>query len=282
MKILGILTAYFPQLDELQRNIQSFLPEIDHLIIWENTPGEKSYIQSLYDSLPSDKIEIRTTGENEYLAQPFNVCAKWAVKNGYTHLLTMDQDSYFAEGHFARYIQLIANFTDSEIAVYGPNSNSREFVAQTGEVDYVFISGAIFPLKTLIEAGGFNEKLAIDAIDTEYCLKAKQRGFKTIVIAEVYLQHQLGYRQKHWTGLTLVPYSAQRTYYYIRNTLWLWKQFPDYFDQHSRKIFIQYRIIYRALKLIFEQDSFRKLAALITALWHSTTNHLGRYDKFRN
>ena len=64
MKILAILTSFHPEIDALERNIRSFLDSVDCLIIWENTPKEKSYINTLTDKIGSDKIIIRTTGKN--------------------------------------------------------------------------------------------------------------------------------------------------------------------------------------------------------------------------
>jgi len=279
MKILGVITSFYPDINELERNINSFLPEIEHLIIWENTPKEKSYIQQLIEKLNSTKVEVRTTGENEYLAVPFNLCARFALENSFTHLLTMDQDSCFSKDQFTKYISEIEYFTSNKIAAFGPNSSSRE-QNENLEVDHIFISGAIYPLDVFFELNGFNEELVIDAIDTDYCFRAKEKNYKIIVFPNVNLEHNMGYRYKHWTGLTLVPYSAQRTYYYIRNSLWLWKKFPQYYTKEYRKSFIKFKVVYRTLKLIFEKDSLRKFDAIFKALSHVKVNRFGRYDKF--
>jgi rhamnosyltransferase len=282
MKILGVLTSFYPDIDELERNINSFLSEIDYLIIWENTPREESYINRLIRKLNSNKVEVRTSGKNEYLAMPFNICFNWAKEQGYTHVLTMDQDSCFSEGHFTNYLAFIEKFTENDIATFGPNSTSREQkTSESSEVDHIFISGAVYLLDTFFALNGFNEELVIDAIDTEYCFRAKEKKYKIIVFRDIKLEHNMGYRYKHWTGLTLVPYSAQRTYYFIRNSLWLWSKFPQYYTKVYRKSFIKYRIVYRTLKLIFEKDSFLKFVAILTALSHVKTNRLGRFDKFQ-
>jgi rhamnosyltransferase len=280
-KIIGIVTSYYPNLIDLEKNITSYLAWIDRLIIWENTPKEDSNIERLITQLNNDKIEVRSTGVNEYLANPFNQCIIWAQKEGYTHLLTMDQDSCFAPNHFEQYIESIKHNQNSNVAVFGPsihfNANSSD---RFEEVSHVIISGAVFPIDSLSVVGFFNEDLVIDVIDMEYCFRARKKGYKVIRINSVYLEHSLGYRHKHWTGITLSPYSAQRTYYYIRNTLWLWKQFPCNYEKRERQSFIRYKIIYRTLKIGFEPDAFRKLLALYTAIWHVYKERLGKYDKF--
>jgi len=279
MKILGVISAFHPNIDELEININSFLSGIDRLIIWENTPEKESTINALVNRLGVGKIEVCTTGKNEYLAYPFNQCIRRAQSEGYTHVLTMDQDSCFAEGHFEKYIKSIEDYRQTNVAVFGPSSNSREQVKLFAEeVDHVFISGAIFPVDTFLEQGGFNEELVIDSIDSDYCFRCKKHNLQTIVFRDVFLQHQMGYRYKHWSGLIIVPYSAQRTYYFLRNTLWLWKQYPQYFTESYKRSFVKYRIVFRLLKIAFEKDSFKKIFSIFTAIYHYKKNRLGRYD----
>jgi rhamnosyltransferase len=281
MKILGVITSFYPNIDELEKNINSFLEGIEHLIIWENTPKEKSNIDELIEKLNSTKIEVRTTGHNEYLAVPFNLCAKFAVDNGFTHILTMDQDSCFSNNDFNIYRSEIEKYTLHKVAAFGPNSTSREQPnTKNGEVDHIFISGAIYPLNVFFELDGFNEELVIDAIDTDYCFRARNNNYKIIVFPNVNLEHNLGYRYKHWSGLVIVPYSAQRTYYYLRNTFWLWKNYPEYYKKTYKKHFIKYRVVYRLLKLMLEKNSFMKYISITFAILHFRMGKLGRFDKF--
>ena len=279
MKILGVISAFYPNIDELESNINSFLSGLDRLIIWENTPEKESTINALVNKFGAGKIEVCTTGQNEYLAYPFNQCIRRAQSEGYTHVLTMDQDSCFAKGHFEKYIKSVENYRQTNVAVFGPSSNSREQVKLfVEEVDHIFISGAIFPVDTFLEQGGFNEELVIDSIDSDYCFRCKNNNLQTVVFKDVFLQHQMGYRYKHWSGLIIVPYSAQRTYYFLRNTLWLWKQYPQYFTESYKRSFVKYRIVFRLLKIAFEKNSFKKIFSIFAAIYHSKKNKLGRYD----
>jgi rhamnosyltransferase len=283
MRILGVITSFFPNIDELEKNINSFLEGIEHLIIWENTPKEKSNIDKLIGKLNSTKIEVRTTGHNEYLAVPFNLCAKFASDNGFTHILTMDQDSCFVSNQFEKYINLVDKHFEENVAVYGSNNRyTPKSNNSICEVNSVILSGSIFPVKSFNKLDGFNEELVIDAIDTEYCYRAIVKNYKIILMSEINLEHQIGYRHKHWSGLTLVPYSAQRTYYYLRNTFWIWEKYPEYYKESYKKSFVKYRVVYRCLKIVFEKDSVRKLKAIFFSIKHYKEKRLGRFDKFCN
>jgi rhamnosyltransferase len=125
MKIVAIVTSYYPDAKNLEYNIKSYLPWIDRLIIWENTPAEKSIIKQLIDRFQNDKIEVRTTGKNEFLAFPFDETIRWAQKQGYTHLLTMDQDSYFKEDSFGQFIERIKTFNDDSVGIFAPTTSRK-------------------------------------------------------------------------------------------------------------------------------------------------------------
>jgi len=282
MKIIGIVSTFYPNIDELVKNIQTYLYGLDKLIIWENTPAEKSQSALLKELLDSTKVEIHTIGKNEYLAAPFNRCIAEAKTLGYDFVLTMDQDSGFDENGFSLLMVLAEKcFNSGDVAVVGSNSMENKVLKDfLEERNAVIMSGSIIRIDTFLKLGGFKEDLLIDAIDTEYCMRAKKNGYKTLYAHQVSLEHSLGYRHKHWTGVTLVPYSAQRTYYYIRNSLWMWKHYPSEFEYINQRNFVKYKIIYRTLKMIFEPDTLRKIHAMLTALWHARIGKLGTYDHF--
>ncbi|MBB3187832.1 glycosyltransferase [Microbacter margulisiae] len=281
LKIIGIVTAYYPQPDDLETNINSYLPWIDRLIIWDNTPHEQSIITQVVEQLNSDKVEVRTTGKNEYLAYPFNEITRWADQQGYTHLLTMDQDSCFAPGHFENYLQAIQQIENDHIAAYGPGLNLPGYADENiQEVPYVITSGAIYPINSLLQVSLFNQGLVIDTVDIEYGLRTGTKGYKTFQLNHINLIHRLGDKEKHWTGLIINHYSAQRTYYYLRNTLWIFKHYPEAFTKREQKSFIRYNIIHRTLKIELEKYPLKKFQAILAAVWHAHKNKLGKYDHF--
>ncbi|HCE56594.1 MAG TPA: hypothetical protein DER09_02065 [Prolixibacteraceae bacterium] len=277
-KICAVVSSYFPDLNELEKNINSYLHWVDRLIIWENTPRKESKIATLIDALNSDKIEFRTTGQNEYLAKPFNICIQWAKENGYTHLLTMDQDSCFENGHFEKYINKIIQVNNDSIAVYAPNTQNLEIESEILEKDVVITSGAIIPLKVFNIIGTFNEDFLIDRVDTEFCFRTRIRGFKVVCITQVILNHKLGYQKRNGLGLVINNYSAQRTYYIIRNSILLWKLYPDMVEFNEKYAFYKFKVVFRLAKIIFEKDRFRKLEAIFLGLMHGYLSKKGRYD----
>jgi len=277
-KIIGIVTSYYPNLDELEYNINTYLPYIDHLIVWENTPSNESQIKKLLVKF-NNKIEIRTSGKNEYLAYPFNQSIQYANENGYSHLLIMDQDSFFIDGDCAKYIDIIKKNSDKDIAVFSPvrhkNSNITEYII---EVNNTISSGSVFPVDIFKALGYFREDFLIYMVDIEFCNRARRNNYKIVSLPGIAINHKEGYAIKSKLGLTLNLYSAQSTYYIIRNTILTWKLYPEFYALSERLNFYRYKIIYRIIKMIFEPDKFRKIKALYLGVKHGYQRKTGRFD----
>ena len=93
VKIAAVVITYFPDIKDTIANIGLYIHHVDKLIVWDNnTAAEGDKFRPEYDAY-ADKIEFMGTGKNEGIAFVLNRCIEWATGNGYTHLLTMDQDS---------------------------------------------------------------------------------------------------------------------------------------------------------------------------------------------
>jgi len=278
-RYIAVVTLYYPDVSEVTKNIQTYLPHLDKLIIWENTPKSESVIDSISRFLNSGKIEIRGTGKNEGLAKPFNDVVRLAQKENYDFILTMDQDSSFEAGGFEKYIGLIEANSDDTVGVYAPNRNNvsdltRNFV----EMRTAISSGAVYPVSLFEKIGLFNEYFFIYMIDIEFCLRAKKHNMKTVCVTPITMLHQEGYAEKSRLGLSVNNYSAQSTYYIIRNTILTWNLFPKEFTLSDKFLFFKYKLIYRTLKLGFETDRIRKLKAIYLGILHGITRKKGQYN----
>ena len=279
MKLLGVLSTYYPDLIDLERNIISYLDGLDYLIIWENTPKEKSNIDQIIKIINSSKLEIRSTGKNEFLAKPFNTCVKWAEENGFTHVLTMDQDSYFEKDKFLKFLEFVEENTDEKIAIFAPIINSDENKkGKMVECESVITSGSIHTISIFKAVGYYREDLMIHMGDVDFCLKVRRLGAKIVCFPEIVLKHQLGYACTGKFGFKINPYTAASTYYIVRNNLILWKDYPDNFSRETRYYFIKYKIVYRTLKLIFEPDTVKKLKAVLLGIMHGIIGKTGEYN----
>ena len=176
MRLLGVVTTYYPNRTEFIRNIKSYYSDLDYLIIWDNTPVDDSFLNDCLKEIQSTQIEIRTTGRNEFLAYPFNQCIEWAISHNFTHLLTMDQDSYFENNQFLLFKNNILKFNDEKVKVFTTEKKEnhkkyKETSKEPIEIENAITSGTVYDLNIFCKIGGFREDFLIYMVDIEFCME---------------------------------------------------------------------------------------------------------------
>jgi rhamnosyltransferase len=265
MKILGIVTLYYPP-ENVVANIHSYLPYLDGLIIWDNTPQENI----LPFSKGKDGVVYIRKGENTGIGKALNFAANMLLSHSYTHLLTMDQDSCFMGDDFKRYKDVVSSYNGHHFMLFCPCRDKNLYKASSLKIEETqdtIISGALYPIETFQNIGLFKEDFVMDAIDTEFCLRIHRYNGSIGFVKSVFLNHKLGNpicRQFLWWKLKSFNYTPKRTYYIARNFLWIIRHYPEYNGRYILKLFIFRRFI---RILCIENDKFFKLRALCHGIW---------------
>ena len=193
-------------------------------------------------------------------------------------MLTMDQDSRFNENCFPQFINYIRNSENHSVAVFCSNYDNLDQTKESIELWAAITSGSIYPLAMFSNELRFREDFLIDVIDVEYCLHAREKGYKTLCFTGVRLVHELGYAKKTKFKFELNNYSAQRTYYIIRNIRLNWHLHPGEIPPKAKYNFYKYKVIYRIAKIMFEDHSLLKCKAIFLGLLHGKLLKGGKYD----
>lgn len=286
MKLAGITIIYYPE-EDLSDNIQSYIQFVDKLILWDNTPsGNDTPGKRIFPF--EDKIVRMGTGVNAGIGEALNQAIAYAGENGYTHLLTMDQDSAFQGDSFKRYTEFIDANPDKSInAFFTPNylmKTCQSFPVEEkwSRIKDFMTSGTIFPLPVIDKVGLFRADFFVDTIDIEYALRARSKGIEIIALHAVVLKHGAGYQGNGYKlfGKTYYPneYSPMRTYYMIRNALITYREFPD---RKMEKDYFRYWLYKRfCFIILFEKDKIRKLKALLYGYIHGKKGITGKRNIF--
>ncbi len=223
MKLLAVIVAFHPDPETLKRNIGQFIDYVDQLILWDNSPDQSADTLKVW--LDNPKIEYMTSGKNEYIAYALNQAIDYGVKNGFSHLLTMDQDSCFVGNTFGNYRTTIERSVTP--AIYGPAvfADSDHAVNICNDKK-IITSGMVIDLQIPQKIGKFSEKYQIDYVDFEYVLRVIKAGVATKIIPECQLMQHFGSPQKKVCG-TAMNYSAVRLYFQTRNRMWLRRQYQE-------------------------------------------------------
>lgn len=270
MKLLAVVVLYHPGKD-LPGNINSYLSQVDRLLLWDNTPGGTKERLPLSEVSRPECLEYRGCGKNVGIGVALNDAVAYACRNGFTHLLTLDQDSSFLDGDFQRYMEAVRKYGEGARAVFSVNyfikSQQAPLYPVTDTADKVasaMTSGTVYPVGLFSELGVFMEELFVWGIDCEYCWRAARKAIPTICFKNILLQHDLGYQKKkrRLLGKEVFPneYPPARTYYNVRNGIILHKLYPDFLNLKAHLHYHLYKRI--VFILLYEHQKAAKWKAL--------------------
>lgn len=279
MKLAGIIVAYNPDVLQFISNIERVILDVDQLLIYKNSRIE---IDANLLERYGQKLVFIGTENNVGIAEALNAGIHWSRENNFTHILTLDQDSYFLDGHLSQFKKFIEDGIEIyNIGVYIPNFINRGHVHVSNaitpfEVSDGITSGSIIPLSLFNIVGGFNNFLFIDGVDNEFCYRIRSvHGMKTIMFPSIHLVHELGDPKKTIFGFSTLNYSSFRTFYIVRNHILLWRKYPKFYSKKDKITILKDLIIYRIIKVIFaENDKLRKIKSILLGIFSGLKNKL--------
>jgi rhamnosyltransferase len=220
--LAGAVVLYNPD-NSVWDNINTYLSEVEVLYAVDNS---EIYNEVLIEKIKNNsKIRYINNDRNLGIASALNIGARSALGNKYEWLLTMDQDSSFNDSSYFRAFDEYEN--KERIALFSPthyqSQNSHRDNIINSFATIVMTSGNILNLKAYTAIGGFTEKLFIDEIDHDYCLRAILKGF-SIIQCNIELKHTLG-KPVYKNGKEITIHNNVRIYYITRNNLYIWKKY---------------------------------------------------------
>lgn len=251
MRIYAIVVTYNPEKDLLLKQNTSLISQVDGIVYVDNNSNSTVFMKSLQGNencfVHNDKNLGLAKAQNQGIGE--------ARKKGADFVILFDQDSVppvgFVDGLLKCYNE---NKRSNKIALVGPAirnlvtgskvdnkgvvfsglSIKRVKVDKATEVSYCIASGSLIPIPVLDDVGVMEEKLFIDGLDLEWCLRAKNKGYKIYQTNNTYLDHCLGDGSKD----RIMSHSPIREYYIMRNSVWMIKQ--NYFPigYRLRRLFL--------------------------------------------
>lgn len=265
MKLAAVVISFGYSNEQLYENVKKYIEYVDLMIIWDNTLLVNKKLTKTFWKSKHPNIVILSTGKNEGIGYALNRSIEFAEKKGYTHLLTMDQDSIWPD--FESYKNAVSLDKEIDIAIYAPTIKNQigDIVIKCNKNDlYAITSGSILDLKKIKIIGLFNEKFFIDEVDNEYCVRVLKKGFHIKVFEDKYLYQQFGDASGSIFFQKLTShYSPFRTFFQVRNRIWMLRLYMNVlpFKYHAWTILIT--IIKRSFViLIYEKDKGKKLNAI--------------------
>lgn len=260
--VVAVVVTYNPELERLGLLLDALKNQVSQIVIVDN--GSSSDIASHLADRKEHDIHCLLLGSNLGIAAAQNAGIAWAQERDGNYVLLMDQDSVpqteMVEELFQSYLRLkrqnikvAAVGSRYKDGVDGQLSGFVRFSGRAGsravscredqqeiECDFVIASGSLIPLGVFEDVGGMEEGFFIDHVDTEWCLRARSKGYKIYGACLAVMHHELGSNRIpiwfiRWRSVSV--HAPFRYYYMVRNSVLLHRR--DYPDRAWRQFDMQ-------------------------------------------
>ena len=276
ISVSGTIVLYNPDSSVLD-NIATYIDYIDKLYAVDNSDDPDLKILSMIKKM-TKVIYVPLSG-NLGVGKALNTAATIASDQRYQWLLTMDQDTKVSDNIVDTMLKCLNHYKKDEIGIISSRYTHKNLYVekqghQYNELFATITSGNLLNLKNYQTVGPFLEKLFIDQVDHEYCMRLRKNGYKVIQANNAFIHHKMGNKKKHILG-NCTHYNSVRRYFITRNrfyVVWLYKNdFPEFY---------RYELITFLKELVkiffYEKDKLKKYRNIILGFLDFKNNNFDR------
>lgn len=284
--VLATVITYNPS-PSLKRLLAALAQQSDVLVIDNGSSG----LDWISEAAAKSGSRLLSNGANLGVACALSQAARMAVEQGYEWLATFDQDSMCPPGAFTCLLGLCARHPERDrIGVLALSHCDRatgrdyhhrlDILNESGEwrtLRSTITSGSLVRTSLFQKIGFFDDALFIDAVDHEFCLRARKHGWLVVEGTRQILEHSIGDATEHrLLGMRIVctHHSPQRRYYMTRNQL----------EVCARNVLVDPIWAFKGIlqfgagslaALLYEADKRAKLGAMLQGVWHFARRRFG-------
>ena len=297
--LLGALVVlYRPTPEQLTHLLELCEPSVPVLVV-DNSPAPAT---SIADGLAAHGIAYLRNANRGGIAGAYNRGLAHLFERGIGAVALFDQDSLASADYFrvmrescaalgARAFAIGPRIYDENIGRFLPQMYSNGFSIRTLAFEagaslqpcsFLLSSGCVISRLAYERLGAFDEPLFIDHVDTEYSLRALQRGVPFYVEPRLILSHRIGEKRQHRFGpirLTSMNHPAFRRYYMARNGMHLCLQYTLSLPVALIPNFITLMQVWQVL--LFESGKLAKLSGIACGIVDGMFGRLGPLETAR-
>lgn len=286
--VCAILVTYHPD-STLAQRLERVAPQVGAIVIVDNgsSDAESRMLQQI---AARPNVHLQLNLQNLGIARALNLGVQRAVSLGYSLALLLDQDTCVEADMVATLLGIYGSFANCErLAVIGSNyrdvnrpapdsSEPAPPAASWLEAETVITSGSLLPLAAHAQIGPFREEFFIDFVDTDYCLRAKVKGYSVIKSRKPLMSHAIGALRESrflWFRRWTYNHSPDRRYYIARNNTVLLREYgqPGRMKWLLKSLNRCFRLSKRVV--LYEKSRTRKIAAIVEGWRDGVTGRMG-------
>jgi rhamnosyltransferase len=272
--VLAVVVTYNPGID-LARNLHTLCGQGVTVVVIDNGSLNQPYSRQV---ALDEGCRFIGNAVNLGIAAALNQAGHLALEEGFEWLAMFDQDSQLSPlaiegllGFYESYAQR------DQIALLAMSHRDRvmdrdyhmagDIIEETPiwrAVKTTITSGSMVRMSLFQILGFFDERLFIDSVDHDYCMRCRRAGFVVVESRSHVLEHSLGNSAMHnflWRRVAITHHSSVRRYYLTRNQLEVCFRYLFFdFRWASRGLFNL--VITSVLAITYETDRLLKIAAI--------------------
>lgn len=239
-RVIAVVPTFDPDEHVLDRLVV-LAAQVDHVIVVDD--GSSNTADTILNQIETTGYELVRSSTNRGIASALNTGTRLALSRGAAYILTIDQDSYLPAGYVRSCLDVFAGAAAATNlgvvtvdSINGhPSIPPRHSPEGYGLVQEAIQSGFLITAECLKTCGLFDERLFIDCVDTEFCLRIGEHGYRIAIAAGTNLEHELGHQvplkplgvQRYRDGepQTYEYHGPTRRYFIVRNNVDLWLRY---------------------------------------------------------
>lgn len=276
--VVACVVTYNPT-DELSDNLLALASQFQSIIIVDNGSENQSTVVRLANKY---SCQIICNHRNLGVAAALNQAVTLARSTNCEWLATFDQDSKIPSNSKIKLCQFYVRYLLRErVGIISMAHVDRAlkkgyigkaFVISEGEgwrmLRATITSGSFVRMTVFSTVGLFDEKLFIDAVDHDFCLRLRRKNWRIVEVGGVVLEHSIGHATSHRLmgyQFACTHHSPLRRYYMTRNHLEVSRR-NMFFDPKWVAITVSQLIAGNFVTLIYEDQKFLKLRAIFLGI----------------
>lgn len=238
LAVAAVIVTYNPHMPRLQPLLERLLAQVACVVVVDNASNVD--LREALSQLRFDRLTVHCLDENTGIAAGQNTGLRLAFVQGCDTVVFFDQDSIIGDDFIAI---LSEGLRDPQVSITAPvfydeqqgfgyplvdilpSGRRKKYLPENlcGPIDIsvAISSGMLIRRSVFDRVGLLDERLFIDYVDTEWCLRCAAQGIAIRINPAAIMTHSIGEKSLSFAGFRVPVHSAIRRYYRIRNAIHL-------------------------------------------------------------
>lgn len=277
-EVLAIVVSY-NGLHTIRHGVNALRDQVGHVHIVDN--GSEAESLAILDALEQDPhVTVQRLFENRGVGHALNLGVKHAREQGFSWLLTMDQDSVADLSMMGAYKAAIDKHPEWVCLAPTLVANGNQMEPEGILIAYAITSGNLVCVSIFDTIGLYDEGFFIDSIDFDFSLRLRKAGYSVFRVSRALMQHKVGEAidVPQFLRRFYAQHPAVRRYYMCRNFLYMVERYFVRFPRFIAKLALVH-MIHVVLVGIFDPTPLRSYRAMARGMGDYFARKVGPYEE---